>query len=50
MMKVPSDIRSAKFWRFKALNGTRKASKHFQEYSSDSLVTKMIFQQNDINP
>ena len=33
-----------------AVNGTRKASKHWQEYSSDRLVTNMLFQQNDINP
>ena len=50
-VKVPSDIRSSKYWRLKAaLNGTRKASKHWQEYSSDKLVTEMHFQQNDINP
>ena len=50
-VKVPSDIRSSKYWRLKAaLNGTRKESKHWQEYSSDKLVTNMLFQQNDINP
>ena len=32
------------------MNGTRKASKHWQEFSSDKLVTNMLFQQNDINP
>ena len=32
------------------MNGTRKASKHWQEYSSGKLVTNMLFQQNDINP
>ena len=32
------------------MNGTRKASKHWQEYSSDKLVTKMFFKQNDVNP
>ena len=49
-VKVPTDIRSSKFWRLKAaLNGTRKASKHWQEYSSNKLVTNMLFQQNDIN-
>ena len=32
------------------MNGTRKASKHWQECSSDRLVTNMLFQQNDINP
>ena len=50
-VKVPSDIRSSKFWRLRAaLNRTRKASKHWQEYSSDKLVTNMLFKQNDINP
>ena len=44
-------IRSSTLWRLKAaVNGTRKASKHWQEYSSDKLVTTMLFQQNDINP
>ena len=32
------------------MNGTRKASKHWQQYSSDKLVTNTLFQQNDINP
>ena len=32
------------------MNGTRKASKHWQECSPDKLVTNMLFQQNDINP
>ena len=50
-MKVPSGIKSSKYWKLKAaVNGTRKASKHWQEYSSDKLVTNMLFQQNDINP
>ena len=50
-MKVPSGIKSSKYWKLKAaVNGTRKASKHWQEYSSDRLVTNMLFQQNDINP
>ena len=41
----------SQYWRLKAaVNGTRKASKHWQEYSSDKLVTNMLFQQNDINP
>ena len=43
-VKVPSDFRSSKYWRLKAaLNGTRKASKHWQEYSCDKLVTNMHF-------
>ena len=40
-------------WRLKAaVNGMRKGSKHWQEYSSDKLVTNMLFpsNQNDINP
>ena len=50
-VKVPSGIKSSKYWRLKAaVNGTRKASKHWQEYSSGKLVTNMLFQQNDINP
>ena len=32
------------------MNGTRKASKHWHEFSCDKLVTNMFFQQNDINP
>ena len=49
--KVPSGIKSSRFWRLKAaVNGTRKASKHWQEFSCDKLVTNMLFQQNDINP
>ena len=32
------------------MNGTRKASKHWQEYASDNLVTDVLFQQNDFNP
>ena len=32
------------------LYGTKKASKHWQKYSSHMLVTNMLFQQNDINP
>ena len=48
---VPSGIKSSKYWRLKAaVNGTRKASKRWQEHSSDKLVTNMLFQQNDINP
>ena len=50
-VKVPSGIKSSKYWKLKAaVNGTRKALKHWQEYSSDRLVTNMLFQQNDINP
>ena len=50
-VNVPSGIKSSKYWRLKAaVNGTRKASKHWREYSSDKLVTNMLFQQNDINP
>ena len=50
-VKVLSGIKSSEYWRIKAaVNGTRKASKHWQEYSSDKLVTNMLLQQNDINP
>ena len=48
--KVRAGINSSRFWRLKAaVNGTRKASKHWHEYSSDKLVTNMLFQQNDIH-
>ena len=50
-VKVPSGIKSSRFWRLKAaVNGTRKASKHWQEFSCDKLVTKTLCQQNDIKP
>ena len=50
-VKVLSGIKSSKYWRLKAaVNGTRKASKQWQEYSSDKMVTNMLLQQNDINP
>ena len=50
-VKVPSGIKSSRFWRLKAaVNGTRKASKHWQEHRSDKLVTSMLLQQTDINP
>ena len=39
-VKVPSGIKSSRFWRLEgAVNGTRKASKHWQEFSCDKLVT-----------
>ena len=39
-VKVPSGIKSSRFGRLKeAVNGTRKASKQWQEYSSDKLGT-----------
>ena len=38
--KVPSGTKSSRFWKLKAaVNGTRKASKHWQEFSCDKLVT-----------
>ena len=50
-MKVFSGIKSSKFWRLKAaVSGTWKASKHWQEYSSDKLVKNVLFQQNGVNP
>ena len=46
-VKVLSGIKSSRFCRLKAaVNGTRKASQHWPEYSSDKLVTNMHFQQN----
>ena len=45
-VKVPSGIKSSRFWRLKAaVNGTRKASKHWHEFSCDKIVTNMFFQQ-----
>ena len=42
--KVPSGIKSSSFWKLKAaVNGTRKASKHWQGYSSGKLVTNYAF-------
>ena len=50
-VKVASGIKSSRFWRLKAaVNGTKKASKHWQEFSCDKLATNMLFQQGDINP
>ena len=50
-VKVPSGIKSSRFWRPKAaVNGKRRASKHWQEFSCGKLVTNMLFQQNDISP
>ena len=50
-VKVPSGIKSSNFWRVKtAVNGTRKASKQWQEYSSDKLVKSLLFRENDISP
>ena len=50
-VKVPSGIKSSKIWRLKAaVNGTKKTSKRWQEYSSDKLLKSMLFQQNHINP
>ena len=50
-VKVPSGVKSSRFWQLKAaVNGTRKASKHWQEFSCDKLVSNVLFQQNDINP
>ena len=48
---VPLGIKSSRLWQFKAaVHGTRNASKHWQEFSRDKLVTNMLFQQNDIDP
>ena len=43
-VNVPSGIKSSRFWRLTAaVNGTRKASKHWQEFSCDKLERKMLF-------
>ena len=50
-VKVLSGVKSSRFWRLQAaVNGKRKGSKHWQEFSCDKLVTNMLFQQNDIYP
>ena len=50
-VKVLSCVKSSRFWSLTtAVNGTRKASKAWQEFSCDKLVTNLLFQQNDINP
>ena len=50
-VKVPLGIKSARYWRLNAaVNGTRKASKHWQEFSCDKLVANLLFQRNDIKP
>ena len=42
-VKVPSGIKSSRFGRLKAaVNGTRKASKHWQDFSCDKIVTNML--------
>ena len=48
-VKVLSDIKSSKFWRLEvAVNGTRKSSKHWQEYPCDKLVKSMLFQHHSM--
>ena len=43
-VKKLSGIKSSRFGRLKAaVNGTRKASKPWQEFSCDKLVTKKLF-------
>ena len=50
-VKVRSCIKSSRFGRLKAaVYGTRKASKHCQEFPCDKLVTNMFFHKNDVNP
>ena len=50
-VKVLSGIKSSNFWGHKAaVDGTRKASTQWLEYSCDKLVKCMLSQQNDINP
>ena len=49
-MKVLSGIKSSTCWRLKtAVNGMRNASKHWQEFLCEKLVTILLFQQNDIS-
>ena len=43
-VKVFSGINSSRFWRLKeAVNGTRRASKHWQEFAFDKFVKNYIF-------
>ena len=51
-VKVPSGIKSSRFLLPKAaVNGTRNASKHWQEFSCGQARDKYAFpKQNDINP
>ena len=50
-VKVPSGIKSSKFWRLKAaVNGTRKASKHLARVLMRQARDMFAFQHNDINP
>ena len=50
-VEVLSGIKSSRLWRLKAaVSGTRKALKHWKEFSCDKFVTTLLFQQNDINP
>ena len=44
-VKVPSGVQKFKILATPqaAVNGTRKASKHWQEFSCDKLVTKILF-------
>ena len=42
-VKVLSGVKSSRFWRLQAaVNGKRKGSKHWQEFSCDKLVTNML--------
>ena len=44
-VQVPPGIKSSRFWRLEAaLTGTRKASKHWQQYSSDKRHQSAYFQ------
>ena len=48
-MKISSGIKSSKFCFKAAVNGKGKASKQWQEYSSEKLAKSMLFQQSDTN-
>ena len=51
VVKVPSDIQgTTRFWRLKAaLNGTRRASKLWQDQSAEKIIL-LGFRRNDVHP
>jgi len=49
-VRVPKDIKGSPFWKLKAaVNGTRKASQYWQDFSAEQMGG-MGFDRNDVNP
>ena len=49
-VKPPRDVKSSPFWKLKAaINGTRKASQQWQDYSAEKMQ-EMGFERSDLNP